>query len=51
LGIKLQGDFRRKWLSLKIEAGVSTGPNYRFAEGEGFDFLNRTYFGMGLGWM
>ena len=52
-GLKLQGDFRRKWLSLKIEAGISTGPNYRFSESEGTSLLNRSYFGLGFGfgWM
>lgn len=52
-GLKLQGDFRRKWLSLKIEAGISTGPNYRFSESERASFLNRSYFGLGFGfgWM
>ena len=52
-GIQFQGDFRRKWLSLLLTAGVATGPNYRFAEGEGGSFLNRTYVGLGagFGWM
>lgn len=53
MGYRIVGEFRRRWVGFKIEAGMRPGIDYHFSGGTSNGPFNRSYLllGMGFGWM